>query len=243
MQNDLTKMDSLSLASLGLPDRLFFFRPGSTDEWVIDQVFRHHQYAFDQWALTAEILDLVARRAAQGKKPLIIDAGANIGAAAVYFALKMPSARIVAIEPAADNFAVLERNTAGLDAELHLAALGTPGRVRSVDLGLGAWGYRTERAQDGADSVPVLSINQIYSAHAGEAFPLIVKVDIEGDERGLFAQDTEWVRQTPVIFVEPHDWMLPKQSTVRNFLALMAGQERDILVQHENIVAVAHDLG
>ena len=91
--------------------------------------------------------------------------------------------------------------------------------------------------------MPVLSINQLYSAHAGEAFPLIVKVDIEGDERGLFAQDTEWVRQTPVIFVEPHDWMLPKQSTVRNFLALMASQERDILVQHENIVAVAHELG
>jgi len=118
VQNDLTKMDSLSLASMGLPDRQFFFRPGSTDEWVIEQVFRHHQYAFDQWASTAEILALVARRAAQGKKPLIIDAGANIGAVTVYFALKMPSARIVAIEPAADNFAVLERNTAGLDAEL-----------------------------------------------------------------------------------------------------------------------------
>src|SRR5262249_31957626 len=65
----------------------------------------------------------------------------------------------------------------------------------------------------------------------------------EGDEKGLFAQDTEWVRQTPIIFVEPHDWMLPKQSTVRNFLSLMASQERDILVQHENIVAVAHELG
>jgi len=47
----------------------------------------------------------------------------------------------------------------------------------------------------------------------------------------------------PIIFVEPHDWMLRKQSTVRNFLALVASQERDILVQHENIVAVAHELG
>jgi hypothetical protein len=36
--------------------------------------------------------------------------------------------------------------------------------------------------------------------------------------------------------------MLPKQGTVRNFLSLMASQERDILVQHENIVAVAHEL-
>lgn len=233
---------SLSLATVGLPDRQFFFRPGSTDEWVIDQVFRQHQYAFDQWPSTPEILALIERRAAQGRKPLIIDAGANIGASAVYFAMKIPSARIVAIEPAADNFAVLERNTQGLDAELHLAALGAAGRVRPVDPGLGAWGYRTERAQDEAGSVPVLSINRIYAAHSGDAFPLMVKVDIEGDEKGLFAHDTEWVAQTPVIFVEPHDWMLPKQGTVRNFLALMAAQDRDILLQNENIVAVAHDL-
>jgi hypothetical protein len=36
--------------------------------------------------------------------------------------------------------------------------------------------------------------------------------------------------------------MQPKQSTMRNFLALTASEERDILVQHENIVAVAHEL-
>src|SRR5262249_61327332 len=105
-----------------------------------------------------------------------------------------PPPRFVATGPPPDNSAVPGRTTAGLDAELHLAALGSPGRVRPIDPGLGAWGYRTERAQDGASSVPVLSINQLYSAHAGDAFPLIVKVDIEGDERGLFAQDTEWVR-------------------------------------------------
>jgi len=147
----------------------------------MEQVFRQHQYAFDQWASTAEILARVAHRVAQGKKPLIIDAGANIGAAAVYFALRMPSARIVAIEPP-DNFAVLERNTAGLDAEMHLAALGSPGRVRPVNPGLDARGYRTERAQHGAGSVPVLSINQLYSARAGEAFPLIGKVDVRSPQ-------------------------------------------------------------
>jgi hypothetical protein len=136
------------------------------NRWVIEQVFRHHQYAFDQWAATAEILARVARRAAQGKKPLIIDAGANIGAVTVYFALKMPSARIVAIEPAADNFAVLERNTAGLDAELRSVL---PAASGPSTWGLGAWGYRTERAQHGAGSAPVLSINQLYSTHAGEA--------------------------------------------------------------------------
>jgi hypothetical protein len=91
-------------------------------------------------------------------------------------------------------------------------------------------------------SAPIYVQRRSETRQDEDQYPLIVKVDIEGDERGLFAQDTEWVCQTPVIFVEPHDWMLPKQSTVRSFLALMASQKRDILVQHENIVAVAHEL-
>jgi len=37
----------------------------------MEQVFRQHQYAFDQWASTAEILARVAHRVAQGKEPLI----------------------------------------------------------------------------------------------------------------------------------------------------------------------------
>ena len=233
---------SLSLASEGLIDRQFFYRPGTSDEWVLDQVFRQHQYAFDQWPSSNEIFALIERRRVENKRPLIVDAGANIGASVVYFASKIPSARIVAIEPAADNFDLLKRNTSGLDVEPHLAALGAAGRVRSVDPGLGPWGYRTERTQDETGSVPVLSVNQIYASHARDAFPLMVKVDIEGDEKDLFAHDTEWVRQTPIIFVEPHDWMLPKQSTISNFLALMTSGDRDILVQNENIIGIAHAL-
>jgi len=41
------------------------------NRWVMEQVFRQHQYAFDQWASTAEILARVAHRVAQGKEPLI----------------------------------------------------------------------------------------------------------------------------------------------------------------------------
>jgi FkbM family methyltransferase len=242
MRNEGAKTASLSLASEGLADRQFFYRADTSDEWVIDQVFRQHQYALDQWPSYSEILALIERRRAENKKPLIIDAGANIGASAVYFAAKIPSAKIVAIEPAADNFDLLKRNTSDLDVEPHLAALGAAGRVRPVDPGLGPWGYRTERTQDEAGSVPVLSINHIYASHARDAFPLMVKIDIEGDEKDLFAHGTEWVRQTPVIFVEPHDWMLPKQSTICNFLALMTGGDRDILIQNENIVAIAHAL-
>jgi FkbM family methyltransferase len=46
---------------------------------------------------------------------LIVDAGANIGLGALYFAAHYPSARIVAIEPESGNFSLLQRNCAKYD--------------------------------------------------------------------------------------------------------------------------------
>ncbi|MEJ2007391.1 MAG: FkbM family methyltransferase [Acidobacteriota bacterium] len=40
----------------------------------------------------------------------IVDAGANIGMASIYFTHRYPDARVIAIEPEASNFALLARN-------------------------------------------------------------------------------------------------------------------------------------
>jgi FkbM family methyltransferase len=233
-------VSSLTLTTEGL-ERPFYFREKTSDEGVIVQVFRQQQYAFHHWQRAGEILSLVERRRAEGRQPLIIDAGANIGASAVYFAAKIPSARIVAIEPSIENFELLKRNTEGLDVDLRLAALGVgAGSVRVVDPGLSHWGYRTERVEAEASSVAVLSMNEIYNSYDQKFFPLLAKIDIEGAEKEVFAQDTQWVRKTPLIVVEPHDWMLPKSNTIRGFLRLLADDDRDILVQGEHIVAIAN---
>lgn len=43
---------------------------------------------------------------------VIVDAGANIGLTAVYFANQFPAARILALEPESSNYALLCKNTA-----------------------------------------------------------------------------------------------------------------------------------
>ncbi len=48
---------------------------------------------------------------AAGLRPLIIDAGANLGASALYFSLRYPQARIFAIEPEVETFQLLQYNT------------------------------------------------------------------------------------------------------------------------------------
>ncbi len=43
---------------------------------------------------------------------MIVDVGAHIGMASILFALRYPTARIIAVEPEPSNFAALTRNTA-----------------------------------------------------------------------------------------------------------------------------------
>jgi FkbM family methyltransferase len=224
--------------------RPFFFRKGTSDEAVLTQVFRHWHYRMDDWARHHEITAVVEQRFAAGRRPLIVDAGANIGASAVFFLLKIKSAKVIAIEPQAENFALLKRNLEGLNAECLEAAVGaSTGQAVIEDPGQGHWGYRTREAPVGGPrTVPIVTIDDIYVRMPPDVYPFIAKVDIEGAEKALFSAATDWVARTPIIFLEPHDWMLPRQSTVRSFLRLMAEQDRDILVQAENIVAVSHVL-
>jgi FkbM family methyltransferase len=63
---------------------------------------------------------------AQATQPFIIDAGANIGMATLYFKKLYPDAQIVCFEPDPDNYALLKKNveTNGLAGiELHQAAV------------------------------------------------------------------------------------------------------------------------
>jgi FkbM family methyltransferase len=48
------------------------------------------------------------------KPRLILDLGANVGYASVYFSLRHPTARVIAVEPEPSNVALLRQNVAAL---------------------------------------------------------------------------------------------------------------------------------
>lgn len=52
----------------------------------------------------------IYRFASESDRPLIIDCGANIGLSVLYFAKLYPNARIIAFEPDAQNFSLLQKN-------------------------------------------------------------------------------------------------------------------------------------
>jgi len=222
-------------------ERVLHFRANSSDIRAINQIYKGQEYALARLKRAPEISDFLATEHSIGMEPLIIDAGANIGASAVYFALAFPQALIVAIEPEAENFRLLQRNTEGLRVHCLQAALASsPGKAKVIDPGEGHWGYRTEQAADGA-GIPCVTIPEICDM-ARPHFPFIVKIDIEGAEGDVFSRNTAWVARTPIIIVELHDWLLPKAGTAQSFLRRVADEPRDFIIVGENIFSISHSL-
>lgn len=218
--------------------RLFAHRGTQSDVAVLRQVFAEQHYSLMALGRGGELQDHYHQTVAAGRTPLIVDAGANIGASALYFAALFPQARIIALEPHAGNHGLLCANTAGLGVECHLAAIGSaPGFAHVRDNGFGEWGFQTERCDNA--TCPILPMAELAGqSMAAGLVPFIAKIDIEGAEADLFASSTQWVRAFPLITVELHDRMHPGKAISRNFLRCMAGEDRDFLYLHHNVFSV-----
>lgn len=218
--------------------REFFHRGTRADKGVLQQQFTNQDYALGRLRRGAELNGLYTSIVQSDRVPLIIDAGANIGASAVWFSLQYPQAQIVCFEPDAANFKLLEMNTSGLPVDLYQAAVGSvDGAVDLYDPGEGEWGYRTKANVVGATRL--LSLDRMVCAKEQENIvPFIVKIDIEGGEDDLFAQNTDWIDRFPLIIIELHDWLLPGERTSANFLRAVSQRNRDFVHIGENIFSI-----
>lgn len=142
---------------------------------------------------------------------VIVDAGAYIGLSTVFFAHRYPQARILAIEPEPGNFALLQQNTAPYPhiTCLHNALWHEPASLRIRDPGVGAWGYQTQADTDsGGTRVESITLDQLMSDHGLTRIDLL-KIDIEGAERAVFAAGGAWLDRVGMIAIELHDELVP----------------------------------
>lgn len=231
---------------VGGKDREFYVRAHSSDIEVIGQIFRDLAFNISKLSRFPDLENFLKLARARGKRPLIVDAGANIGAASVYFSAQCEDAFVVAIEPEASNFQLLVENTKGMPVlPLPCALAATPDHVRIIDVGKGYWGFQTRSVSEddlSGDDVSCVTINEIFAAHENDCLPFIVKVDIEGAEKELFQGHTEWVEKTPLIIIELHDWMLPGQGVALPFLRSIGRFERDFVNIGEHVFSIANNL-
>lgn len=171
-------------------------------------------------------------------KPLtILDAGANVGYAAQWFAREFPGASIVSLEPEASNFEILKKNTSCYKNVQPIKA-GLWGRscyLRVISTDWGNWGFRTEEAeQETNDSIKAISVKEIMENQQWETID-VFKMDIEGAERNVFSSGAEeWLPKVKMIFLELHD-NIHRDCSKTVFRAILE-QDFSVDVTGENII-------
>jgi FkbM family methyltransferase len=165
------------------------------------------------------VIDEMYRLPFERAPEVVVDAGANIGVAAVWFARTYPDARVIALEPDPDNYRALIDNVRDYP---NVVALQSALWDRSVpalhllDPGLGFDGYRVGDGHVGDQEETLVH----DAAVAGIAVPElmdrfgirridVLKVNIEGGEKRVFDASDGWIRSVDAIAVELHDWIVP----------------------------------
>lgn len=217
----------------------FQVRAKSSDFEVIRQVFRDRGYHLNSAPYQAAIQKAYRKIIADGGVPVIIDAGANIGAATRCFQKQFPEAAIVAIEPDPRNAMLARANCEAIPMiQVVEAALGgVSGFVCIVDSDQ-PWAIQTERSTSGC---PVITIDDAV-ALVPKGVLFIAKIDIEGFESDVFQENTRWIDDATVIYLEPHDWLLPEKGTSHSFQSEFGKRDFNILLHGENLIYVKSSL-
>lgn len=141
---------------------------------------------------------------------VIIDAGAYIGSAALYFTQKFPKATILALEPEAANFELLVKNCKEFNKIIPInAALWSSNTTRELnDRFTGQWGYTISNTFNKISFtrqiVNCLSMDDLISIYKIDTID-VLKMDIEGSEKEVFEHASTWIEKVNIISVELHD--------------------------------------
>lgn len=172
-------------------------------------IFSNYQKAlgflFDQI-----FIDQVYNFQTKSKEPLIIDAGANMGFAVLFWKLKYPEAKIIAIEPSKEVFKVLEKNI-------------IENKIRNVTtINKALWNKTTELefTSDEKISGSLILEKNLETKYIVQTITLkeiihspvdLLKIDIEGAEIFILDQLEEVINFVSNIFIEYHSFIHQEQ--------------------------------
>jgi FkbM family methyltransferase len=169
----------------------FYVRPGTPDPSLVFHAMAREAYGY--WLPSLPVR-------------FIIDAGANIGDTAVWYASRFPEAKIVAVEPNQDNFEVLTMNCApyGTQIKLHQAGLWPVAGKSLVVSGLTAGSQVRETLDTENSKCSAIDPLTILRDSGFDAID-IFKIDVEGAELPLFLGECDvWLQRTRNIAIEIH---------------------------------------
>ncbi|MCB9802337.1 MAG: FkbM family methyltransferase [Pseudomonadales bacterium] len=184
------------------------------------EIFNEHTYYFET----------------SNPAPVIIDAGAHIGLATLYFVKLYPHAQITAIEPNPTSFALLEKNMWDNNCDtvttVHAALSNGDGETALWSDADDEW-LSTDSLYEGAwdrkqSTKPLTVPTQTLSGFLRHPVTL-VKLDIEGYENIVLSESEPFLKNIEHIIVEHH---FRPDNTLHECVALLEKQFSLELFQH-----------
>ena len=169
-------------------------RPRTSDIQVFEEIFLQDEY----------------RIPVAARPRLIIDGGANIGLASLYFAKQYPDARIIAVEPEGSNIEMLKINTAGYPtiSVLEAGIWHDDHPLKIEDPLVSKCGFRLTQTEREEGFVPSLRVDDILNLTGSDSIG-ILKLDIEGSEKEILQHSQSWIGKLEILAVELHDRYRP----------------------------------
>jgi FkbM family methyltransferase len=172
---------------VGSEERSLYYHNDRCSQGVIDDIFHWNEYP------------IIGNR----QPKTIVDIGANVGMATLWFAMHYLKAEIHAYEPSLESFDLLQRNTGGLNVVCHKAAVSDYCGAAELRRGMVSVCnslFKTAHHECGAEIIHV--------EHAGDVIlslgPDILKIDAEGAEIGILESIGRHLADIGIVYVEYH---------------------------------------
>ena len=187
----LSKIPRFQKTSVKFKEQEFLIRDTPTFLSSYEEIFEQEIYKFN----TNEAI------------PIIIDCGANIGLATLYFKIKYPRAKILAFEPDPNIFEALKNNIEVHNfkgVELYNEAIGDKQETLLFNMEGGHSGMLVKEPTDKTVSVAVTALKDVLSKFDQVDF---LKIDIEGHEINVLPTIALELKKVKNLFLEYHTFI------------------------------------
>lgn len=222
---EYNKVDICTIEGLEYPVML---RQNTLDNFVAHEIFVHQFYdvSMKNSRMYSDYIEEYSVR----EPKYILDAGGNIGLAAIYYAVNYPNAEIITVEPDTDNYYLLCEHVKHYKniKPVRGAVWDKQTKVCISNRKHAVWDNGTlnagkyivdENAVENEEYVPAFTIDYLMGKHGIDKID-ILKMDVEGAEREIFSgEHKKWLPKVKILIVEHHDFYKPG-STKALFKAL-----------------------
>lgn len=200
-------------------DQPVSIRGRTTNAWILNQLLVCREYG--------GLLKSPPQR--------IIDGGANIGLASVFWSHEFPGVEIIAVEPDSDNYELLTLNTKHLSnvTPVHGGVWSKTTKLSVLYVKAEKYAIQVVEDQE-CGTIRGYGIEELLSMRDWDSVD-VVKLDVEGSEVEILRDNSErWIDRIGTLIVELHPTKAP--AGAGSLFKAFSGQEIELSWRGENLV-------